>query len=223
VYRVAAAYAVVGWLVIQVAATTFPALELPAWSLRFMIVIVLAGFPIALILAWAFEVGPHGFEKTASAFPTEDCPPALRPRRRNVYLLAGIGVTVAAVAGFFLLDNLSSDTENAFFADGLHDDVLTSLANIGDLKVISRTSVLPYRNKAHNVREIGKALGVTSILEGTVRRSGNRIRLVVQLIDARSDQHLWAQDYDRELTDVFDAKQRCVSALCSRPSYRNRF
>lgn len=100
-------------------------------------------------------------------------------------------------------DNLSSDAENAFFAGGLHDDVLTSLANIGDLKVISRASVLPYRNKVHNVREIGRPLGVSSILEGTVRRSGNRIRLVAQLIDARSDQHLWAQDYDRQLTDVF--------------------
>jgi TolB-like protein/Flp pilus assembly protein TadD len=220
VYRVAAAYVVVGWLLIQVGATVFPPLELPQWTLRVLIIAVLAGFPIALVLGWAFDVGPGGIEKTAPIEPAENCPPALRPRRNNVYMLAAIGVAIAALVGFFVLprvsgrkldksiavlpfDNLSNDADNAFFADGLHDDVLTSLANIGDLKVISRTSVLPYRGKANNIKEIGRALGVTAILEGSVRRSGNRIRLVVQLIDARTDQHLWAQDYDRELTDVF--------------------
>ena len=220
VYRVAAGYAVVGWLVIQIAATIFPALELPTWALRFAVISVLAGFPIALVLAWAFDIGPHGLEITAPAGPADDCPPALRPKRRNIYMLAAAGVVVALGVGFVLwpstagrkpdksiavlpFDNLSNDPENAFFADGLHDDVLTSLANVGDLKVISRTSVLPYRGKGHNIREIGKALGVGAILEGSVRRSGNRIRLVVQLIDARTDQHLWAEDYDRDLTDVF--------------------
>ena len=220
VYRVAAGYAVVAWLLIQVAATIFPALELPPWALRFVVITVLAGFPIALVLAWAFDVGPHGFEITEPATAAEDCPPGLRPKRRNVYLLAAVGAVVALGIGLVLwpstalrksdksvavlpFDNLSNDPENAFFADGLHDDVLTSLANVGDLKVISRTSVLSYRGKKHNVREIGKALGVGAILEGSVRRSGNRIRLVVQLIDARTDQHLWAEDYDRDLTDVF--------------------
>ena len=220
VYRVAVGYAVVGWLLIQIAATVFPPLELPVWALRLVVLTVLAGFPIALVLSWAFDVGPHGFELTAPPAPAEDCPPALRPKRRNVYMLAAVGVAVAVGAGLLLwprtvggkldksiavlpFDNLSNDPENAFFADGLHDDVLTSLANVGDLKVISRTSVLPYRGKTHNIRDIGKALGVSAILEGSVRRSGNRIRLVVQLIDARTDQHLWAEDYDRDLTDVF--------------------
>lgn len=220
VYRVAVGYAVVGWLLIQVAATIFPALEFPGWTLRFVIVTVLAGFPIVLVLAWAFDVGPHGFEKTPPLAAPEDCPPALRPWRRNIFVLAAVGAAIALTAGFFVLprvsarrleksiavlpfDNLSNDPANAYFADGLHDDVLTSLANVGDLKVISRTSVLPYRGQAHNIRDIGKALGVGNILEGTVRRDGNRIRLVVQLIDARTDEHLWAEDYDRELTDVF--------------------
>jgi TolB-like protein/Flp pilus assembly protein TadD len=220
VYRVAAAYAVVGWLLIQIAATVFPPLEVPAWALRLVVITILAGFPIALVLAWAFDIGPHGFEVTQPVAPAEDCPPALRPRRRNMYLLAAIGTVIALGAGLLLwprtvggrrdksvavlpFDNLSNDPENAFFADGLHDDVLTSLANVGDLKVISRTSVLPYRGKGHNIRGIGKALGVATILEGSVRRSGNRIRLVVQLIDARTDQHIWAEDYDRDLTDVF--------------------
>jgi TolB-like protein/Tfp pilus assembly protein PilF len=220
VYRVAAGYAVAAWLIIQVAATTFPALEFPPFILRAVIVAVLVGFPVALILGWAFDIGPRGIEKTPPADPVEDCPPALRPRRLNIYVLGAIGVVVAAGVGFFLLPrtagrsqeksiavlpfaNWSNDPENAFFADGLHDDVITSLANIGELKVISRTSVLPFRGKTQSIREVAKALGVNTILEGSVRRVENRIKLVVQLIDARTDEHIWAQDYERELMDVF--------------------
>src|SRR5207248_2562518 len=114
-------------------------------------------------------------------------------------------------------ENLSSDKENAYFADGIQDDILTALSKISDLKVISRTSVMQYKGKAPNVREIGKALGVSTILEGSVRRSGNRVRLNVQLIDATNDEHLWASDYDRELTDVFaiqtDLAQNISDAL----------
>lgn len=234
VYRVAAGYAVVGWLLIQVGATIFPVLQLPAWTLRLLIVAVLAGFPITLVLAWAFDIGPHGFEKTDAVPPGEECPPALRPKRRNVYLLATIGLLIAAVVGFFLLprawgekveksiavlpfDNFSEDKENEHFADGIQDDVLTNLAKVRDLKVISRTSVMPYRGKAHNIREIGKALDVATVLEGSVRRVGNRVRVNVQLINAVNDAHLWAQIYDRELTDVFiiqsDLAREIASAL----------
>src|SRR5260370_14099273 len=141
-------------------------------------------------------------------------------RRRNTLLLVGWSVLVLIVAGFFLLprasahkidksiavlpfENLSDEKENAYFADGIQDDVLTNLSKIGELKVISRTSVMPYRGKASNVREIGKALGVATILEGSVRRIGNRGRVNVQLINAENDQHIWAEDYDRDLTDVF--------------------
>jgi len=143
-----------------------------------------------------------------------------RRRRRNALLLAGSGLVVLIVAGFFLLpgafarkidksiavlpfENLSDEKQNAYFADGIQDDVLTNLSKIGDLKVISRTSVMPYRGKATNVREIGKALGVSNILEGSVRRIGNKVRVSVQLIDANTDKHTWASDYDRDLTDVF--------------------
>src|SRR5262249_19868876 len=111
----------------------------------------------------------------------------------------------------------SNDKENAYFADGIQDDVLTNLSKIGDLKVISRTSVLPYRGKTSNVRDIGKALGVATILEGSVRRSGNRVRVNVQLINADTDEHIWAEDYDRELTDVFaiqtDLAQKIANEL----------
>jgi len=214
VYRVAAAYIIAAGGIIQLASAAFPAWELPSWALRLVIMLLLIGFPIALILAWAFDVTPQGIRATPSvAAPRTH-------RRRNVIMLVATGVIISAAAGFFLLprvsarkidksiavlpfENLSDDKENAYFADGIQDDVLTNLSKVGDLKVISRTSVMPYRGKASNVREIGKALGVATILEGSVRRIGNRVRVNVQLINAENDQHIWAEDYDRDLTDVF--------------------
>jgi TolB-like protein/class 3 adenylate cyclase/Tfp pilus assembly protein PilF len=157
-----------------------------------------------------------------------------RRHRRNALLLAGSSLVVVIVAGFFLLphasarkidksiavlpfENLSDEKENAYFADGIQDDVLTNLSKIGDLKVISRTSVRQYKGGEKNVREIGKALNVSNILEGSVRRSGNKVRLNVQLIDANTDEHIWANDYDRDVTDVFaiqsDLAQKIAEAL----------
>src|SRR5256714_143130 len=228
VYRVAAAYVIVAGGIIQLASAAFPAWELPNWSLRLVIVLLLIGFPIALILAWAFDVTPQGIKAT----PISTVPGA--HRRRNLLMLVATGVVFSAAAGFFLLprlsahkidksiavlpfENLSDEKENAYFADGIQDDILTNLSKIGDLKVISRTSVMSYRGKASNVREIGKALGVSAILEGSVRRAGNRVRVNVQLIDATTDEHLWANDYDRDLTDVFaiqtDLAQKIANEL----------
>jgi TolB-like protein/Tfp pilus assembly protein PilF len=229
VYRVAVAYVIAAGGIIQLGSAAFPAWELPNWALRLVIVLLLIGFPIALILAWAFDVTPQGIRATPDvAVPRTH-------RRRNVIMLVATGVIVSAIAGFFLLprissahkidksiavlpfENLSDDKENAYFADGIQDDVLTNLSKIGDLKVISRTSVMPYRGKESNVREIGKALGVGAVLEGSVRRVGNRVRVNVQLICADTDEHLWAEDYDRELTDVFaiqtDLAQKIAQAL----------
>ena len=220
VYRVAAGYGVVGWLVIQFAATVLPALTIPAWTTRFVILLVLAGFPIALILAWAFDVSPSGITRTGEPNVGEECPPAMPGRRRNMITLALTGLLISAVIGYFVLQrtsskkleksiavlpfaNFSNDQANEYFADGIQDDVLTNLAKISALKVISRTSVLPYRGQTHNIREIGKALNVATVLEGSVRREGKRVRINVQLIDASNDRHLWAQVYDRELTDMF--------------------
>jgi TolB-like protein len=229
VYRVAVAYIIGAGGVIQLASAAFPAWELPNWALRLVIVLLLIGFPIALILAWAFDVTPEGIRSTPSA-----AAPKTR-RRRNIIMLVATGVMVSAIAGFFLLprissarkidksiavlpfENLSDDKENAYFADGIQDDVLTNLSKIGDLKVISRTSVMSYRGKTSNVREIGKALGVATILEGSVRRIGNRVRVNVQLINAENDEHIWAEDYDRDLTDVFaiqtDLAQKIANEL----------
>jgi len=213
VYRAAVAYVVVAGGIIQLASAVFPAWEMPAWALRLVIILLLIGFPISLILAWALDVTPHGIRATPP-------PPSAPRRQRNVIALLAVGVVVSAAAGFFLLprasarkidksiavlpfENFSDDKDAAFFADGIQDDILTSLAKIRDLKVISRTSVMGYRGKQNNVREIGQALGVSTILEGSVRKSGNRVRLNVQLINAVNDEHLWAEDYDRDLTDVF--------------------
>ena len=213
VYRAAVAYVIAAGGMIQLASAVFPAWELPSWSLRLVILLLLAGFPIALILAWVLEVTPEGIRTTPTL-------PSMPRRKRNVIALLAVGIVVSAAAGVFLLpraaarkidksiavlpfENFSDDKDNAFFADGIQDDILTNLAKIGDLKVISRTSVMPYRGKEKNVREIGQALGVSAILEGSVRKSGNRVRVNVQLINAVNDEHIWAEDYDRDLTDVF--------------------
>ena len=230
VYRVAAAYIIAAGGIIQLASATFPAWELPNWALRLVILLLLVGFPIALILAWAFDITPQGIRTTS-----DTSLPGTR-RRRNVIMLIATGAVVSAAAGFFLLprvaahkvdksiavlpfENLSDERENAYFADGVQDDVLTNLSKISDLRVISRTSVMQYRGRPTNLRDIGKALGVSNILEGSVRRSGNRVRVNVQLIDANTDEHVWANDYDREVlvTDVFaiqsDLAQKIAEAL----------
>src|SRR6267378_3036513 len=211
VYRVAAAYIIAAGFIIQIGSAVFPAWELPNWTFRLVVVFLLIGFPISLILAWAYDVTPQGIRATPA--------PGVH-RRRNLITLIAIGVVVSAVAGFFILphalarkidksiavmpfENLSEDKENAHFADGIQDDILTNLAKIGDLKVISRISVMAYRGAPHSAREVGKALGVSTILEGSVRRSGNRVRVNVQLIDAANDEHIWANNYDRDLNDVF--------------------
>ncbi|HSS16723.1 MAG TPA: tetratricopeptide repeat protein [Candidatus Dormibacteraeota bacterium] len=226
VYRVAAAYIIAAGFIIQIGSAVFPAWELPNWTLRLVVVFLLIGFPIALILAWAYDVTPQGIRATPA--PTTH-------RRRNIYLLVAAGIIVSSVAGFFLLprasarkvdksiavlpfENLSDEKDNAYFADGMQDDILTNLSKIGDLKVISRTSVNSYRDNAgRNAREIGKALGVATLLEGSVRRVGNRVRVNVQLINADNDEHIWAEDYDRDLTDVFaiqsDLAQKIATSL----------
>jgi TolB-like protein/Flp pilus assembly protein TadD len=213
VYRVAAAYVIAAGFIIQIGSAVFPAWDLPNWSFRLVVVLLLIGFPIALILAWAYDITSDGIKVTPAT-------PTTTHRRRNVALLGVTGVVISLAAGFFLLplavahkvdksiavlpfENLSQDKENAFFADGIQDDILTNLSKIGDLKVISRTSVMSYRGKTVNLRDIGKALGVGAILEGSVRREGNKVRVTVQLINATNDEHIWANTFDRNLTDVF--------------------
>lgn len=233
IYRVAVAYAIVAWLVIQVATQTFPFLEIPNWCVRLVIVLLALGFPIALILAWAYELTPEGIKRTEEVAPAQSIKRETG-RRLNALI---IGVLVCAVA--FLLyqrfrpaesssgateksiavlpfENLSDDKENAFFADGIQDDILTSLAKIHELKVISRTSVMGYRGATkNNLPQIAQALGVVNVLEGTVRRGKNRVIVSVQLIDARNDRHLWAKRYDRPLADSLGLQGELASEIAT--------
>src|SRR5438309_995830 len=229
VYRVAIAYIVAGWALAQGLAQVLPVFDISDSVVRVVIALLLIGFPVALVLAWVFDVTSQGIRATS----TPSVPVARR--RRNLIMLIAIGVIISVAAGFFLLpraaarkvdksiavlpfQNLSDEKENAYFADGMQDDILTNLSKISDLKVISRMSVMSYRGDgARNAREIGKTLGVATLLEGSVRRSGNRVRVNVQLINASNDEHIWAEDYDRDLTDVFaiqtDLAQKIASAL----------
>jgi TolB-like protein/Flp pilus assembly protein TadD len=229
VYRVAIAYIVAGWALAEGLSQVLPVFDIPTSGIRVLIVLLLIGFPVALVLSWVFDVTPQGIRKTPVVVDSGS------RRRRNIAMLSVAGIIISAAAGFFLLprasarkidksiavlpfENLSDEKENAYFADGVQDDILTNLSKIGDLKVISRTSVNSYRdNGARNAREIGKALGVATLLEGSVRRIGNRVRVNVQLINADNDEHIWAEDYDRDLTDVFaiqsDLAQKIATAL----------
>jgi TolB-like protein/Tfp pilus assembly protein PilF len=212
VYRVAAAYIVAAGFLIQIASAAFPAWELPNWSLRLVIAFLLIGFPIALILAWAYDITPQGIQSTPKT-------PGAH-RRRNLILLIVTAVIVSASAGFFLLpravshkidksvavlpfQNLSSDPENAYFADGIQEEVLTRLAKIADLKVISRTSTQPYQSEPGNLAEIAKQLGVTNILEGSVQKAADQVRVNVRLVNVQTGSQLWAETYDRKLSDIF--------------------
>jgi len=223
VYKVAVAYAVVGWLLVQVTTQVFPIFEIPNWALRLIVLAIIIGFPIALVIAWAFELTPEGIKRT------EDIDPGVDSRAKSrAWIYVVIVAALLSISLFFLgrftastkqngatevpaksiavlpFENLSEEKANAFFADGVQDEILTDLARIADLKVISRTSVMHYKSGiARNLREIGEQLGVAHVLEGSVQRSGNRVRVNAQLVDARTDRHLWGQTYDRDLADVF--------------------
>jgi TolB-like protein/cytochrome c-type biogenesis protein CcmH/NrfG len=221
VYRVAAAYIVAAGFLIQMASAAFPAWELPNWSLRLVIVLLLIGFPIAVILAWAYDITPQGIQGT----PTRGI-----HRRRNLILLIALAVIISASAGFFLLpravrdkidksvavlpfQNLSSDPDNAYFADGIQEEVLTRLTKIADLKVISRTSTQGYQSKAGNLAEIAKQLGVANILEGSVQKAGKQVRVNVHLVNVQTGSQLWAETYDRKLSDIFSVETEIAKGI----------
>jgi len=236
VYKVAVAYAVVGWLLVQVTTQVFPIFEIPNWALRLIVLAIIIGFPIALVLAWAFELTPEGIKRTEDV----DLAASSAPKKHAwIYIIVIAGAASAAL--FFLgrytagnktsaspneisnksiavlpFENFSEDKAFAFFADGVQDEILTDLAKIADLKVISRTSVMQYKdNVGRNLPEIAHALKVGHVLEGSVQRSGNRVRVSAQLIDARNDTHIWAEKYDRDLADVFAIQSEIAAAIAT--------
>jgi TolB-like protein/Tfp pilus assembly protein PilF len=231
VYKVAVGYGVVGWLVMQVAATIVPALHLPESLTTAIVVFTLLGFPIAVVIAWAFEMTPEGMKRTANISPNDHIPQWSR-KKFTAFILV-VGLTAAALLAFQVLrpkeatgpaataksiavlpfENLSQDPENAYFADGIQDEILTRLAKIGDLKVISRTSTHRYKSSPDDLPKIAQQLGVAHILEGSVQKSGGQVRVTVQLIRAASDSHLWAETYDRKLTDIFAVESEVAEQI----------
>ncbi len=246
VYRVAAAYAVVGWVLIEVATQVFPVFHFPDWAAQLVVLLILIGFPIAVVLAWAFDATPEGVVRTPEA-------PDISPHRsRRAGIAVGlVGALIAAAAGggywwwhrtpagtdhaaapstiktsanatvpipaksiaVLPFENLSAEKENAYFVEGIQDEILTRLAKISALKVISRTSTMRYASRPDNLREIGRQLGVATILEGSVQRDAGAVRVNLQLIDAGSDTHLWAETYDREVKNIFSVESEVAQKV----------
>jgi TolB-like protein/Tfp pilus assembly protein PilF len=234
VYKVGAMYAVGGWLLVQVATQVLPLFDVSALALRVIVLAIVAGFPIALIVAWVYEVTPQGIVRTADVAPEQSI--AQRTGQKLNYVI--IGVLVLAVA--FLLvqryvlprriadgsasipdksvavlpfENLSDEKSSAYFASGIQDEILTRLAKIGALKVISRTSTQHYASSPANLPEIARQLGVANILEGSVQRAGDAVHINVQLIRAATDDHLWAEVYNRKLDDIFAVEAEVAGAI----------
>jgi TolB-like protein/Tfp pilus assembly protein PilF len=232
VYKVAIAYAVVAWLLMQIATQVFPFLEIPNWAIRLVIMLIVIGFPIALVIAWAFELTPEGLKRTEDV----DLSKSVRRKtgRKLDFLIIAVLLLVIAALLFkrshpnvsravsssldksiavLPFENLSEDKANAYFADGIQEEILTRLAKIADLKVISRTSTQRYQSKPGNLSEIAKQLGVANILEGSVQKAADQVRVNVQLVNAQTDSHLWAETYDRKLSDIFGVESEIAKGI----------
>jgi len=245
VYKVAVAYAVVSWLLIQIATQVFPFFEIPNWAVRLVVLLLILGFPVALILSWAFELTPEGIKRESEVaheqsktrhtgrrivgltivvaviaagllvFQLLRSKPAVTPRPSEAATgSAGPAAEIAAKSIAVLpFDNLSDDKSNAYFAEGIQDEILTRLSKIAALKVISRTSTQKYKSAPDNLREIGQQLGVANILEGSVQKAANAVHVNVQLIRAANDEHLWAESYDRKLDDIFGVEREVAQNI----------
>jgi TolB-like protein/Tfp pilus assembly protein PilF len=239
VYKVAVAYAVVGWLVVQISSTVLPTFHAPEWVVQTLVVLVALGFPIALVIAWAFELTPEGLKRTEDV----DITPQKRGKTHAWIYVVAVGAFLS-IGVFFLgrystgnhvasrpsevatgssipqksiavlpFENLSDDKNAAYFADGIQEEILTKLASIADLKVISRTSTAKYKSKPEDLKTVSQQLGVATVLEGSVQKAGDKVRVNVQLIDARADSHLWAKSYDRDMKDVFAVESEVAQEI----------
>ena len=225
VFRVAATYGVVAWILMQIGEVTFPALNIPEWVMSALVVVLLAGFPIAIIFAWIFDKTPQGFIKTdvntAEEVGGMNIKVDNRPfylQKRNLFLALGViaGILIGTYGGSAItskidsksiavlpFDNYSTAPEDQYFSDGITEVIIAHLAKIKDFTVISRTSVMGYKGTTKSLKDIGKELGVAHILEGSVQRVGDEVRIVSQLIEAKSDKHLWAETYDETMNSLF--------------------
>jgi adenylate cyclase len=215
VFQVAAVYAVVAWLIVQVVDVINDPLSLPAGFDTVVIVLVAVGFPVALVLAWAFDLTPAGVVRTP-AVEGPSTTPAVGREREEAGSSAGPATTIPAPGSggapreilrnsvaVLPLENLSPNPDDAYFAAGIHEEILNQLAKINDLSVIARTSVRKYRDTDKSIAEIAAELGVGTVMEGSVRYAGERVRVSAQLIDATTENHLWSEVYERDLADIF--------------------
>src|SRR5215472_16543709 len=241
VYKVAIAYAVVGWLLTQVATQVFPFFEIPNWAVRLVVLLLIIGFPIALIIAWAFETTPEGIKRTEAAdaagqrsrggawiyvvligaalsvglfflgrytagraTPRHDASPA-----RTEVATAGLDKSIAVLP----LINESGDPKDEYFSDGLSEELIAALAQISGLKVIGRSSSFRFKDRREEPKTIGEKLGVSTLLDGTVRKQGDRVRIVAELVNAADGIQLWTRTFDRELKDIFAVQQEIAKAV----------
>ena len=234
VYKVAVAYAVAGWALAQGIAQVFPVFDVPNWIVRLIVLLIMIGFPIALVLAWAFEITPEGLKRT------EDADATLQPRTKSHIWIYVVIVGALLSIGLFMLGrygfrdktsssnealaksvavlpfgNLSRDPDNEYFAAGIQDEIITRLAQISDLKVISCTSTQRYKSTGENLRQIASELGVTNIVEGSVQKANDQVHVNVQLLNAVTDSHLWADTFDRKLTDVFGVESEIAKTIAN--------
>jgi TolB-like protein/Flp pilus assembly protein TadD len=236
VYKVAVAYIVAGWALSQGIAQVFPVFDVPNWAIRVIVLLIIVGLPIALVLAWMFELTPQGIKRTEIA----DAMPATTRRKKHAWIYVVVIAGAISVGLFFLgrysasrgtapqvesaalsqksiavlpFDNLSRDPDNAYFTEGVQDEILTRLAKVADLKVISRTSTQQFKSTPEDLPRIAKQLGVAHVLEGSVQRANDQIRVNVQLINALTDAHLWAETFDRKLTDIFAVESEIAKTI----------
>ena len=215
------AYAIVGWLLIEVSSVIAPALNLPDWAISLVVFFVILGFPLALILSWAYELTPDGMKKSHEVEAKESISQTTG-RKLDFAIIGALVLALGFVVYNYVLEdgeepagvlpnsvavlpfeNLSPDPDNAYFAAGMHEEILNQLVTLRNLSVISRTSVVRYADSGLSIPEIANELNVQTIMEGSVRYAGNRVRIAAQLIDAETDEHLWSDVYERDLTDVF--------------------
>jgi TolB-like protein len=233
VYRAAVAYGVVAWFLTQLTTQVFPFFEIPNSAVRFVVVALAVGFPIAMLLSWIYELTPEGVVRTEGLDPVEARSVQRKSGRLLDFIIIGalllvIAMLVVGRLPFYRqtgesisqksiavlpFENLSEDKANAYFAEGIQEEILTRLAKIADLKVISRTSTQRYQSKPGNLAEIAKQLGVANTLEGSVQKATDQVRVTVQLIQVASDSHLWADTFDRKLTDIFGVESEIAKAI----------
>ena len=237
VYKVAVAYIVAGWALSQGMAQVLPVFDVPNWAIRLIVLLIILGLPIALVLAWMFEITPEGIKSTTAA----DTMPSTGGTKKYGWVYVVVAGGLVSIGLFFLgrytashvaagglpggqslpaksiavmpFESLSEDKSNAYFAEGVQDEILTRLAKVADLKVISHTSTQRFNSAPENLPQIAKQLGVMNILEGSVQKVADQVRVNVQLINALTDAHLWAETYDRKLTDIFGVESDIAKSI----------